>query len=144
MAWGAVSDRALSRGRKPLLLVLTAACLVGALGLFLVPQSASTGEVAGLAVLAGLTLIGYQGLWVTMVAESAGPARVGAATGLAVTFVTISIALSPPFYGLISDIAGTLPRDLGSPLRDPRNRVHPGVAHPGVSAPTPRSRQPRG
>jgi MFS family permease len=107
VAWGAVSDRALSRGRKPLLLVLTAACLVGALGLFLVPQSASPGEVAALAVLAGLTLIGYQGLWVTMVAESAGPARVGAATGLAVTFVTISIALSPPFYGLISDIAGT-------------------------------------
>jgi hypothetical protein len=63
--------------------------------------------MAGVAILAGLTLIGYQGLWITMVAEVAGPVRVGAATGFAVTFVGIAIALSPPFFGLVSDIAGT-------------------------------------
>jgi MFS transporter, ACS family, aldohexuronate transporter len=107
VAWGGVSDRALSRGRKPLLLVLTAGCLVAALALFAAPQSASTAEMAGLAILAGLTLIGYQGLWITMVAEVAGPARVGAATGFAVTFVGCAIALSPPFYGLVADMAGT-------------------------------------
>jgi MFS family permease len=107
VAWGAVSDRALSRGRKPLLLALTAGCLVAALALFVAPRSTSTAEMAGLAILAGLTLIGYQGLWITMVAEVAGPVRVGAATGFAVTFVGMAIALSPPFYGLVSDIAGT-------------------------------------
>jgi len=41
------------------------------------------------------------------VAEVAGPVRVGAATGFAVTFVGLAIALSPPFYGLVADIAGT-------------------------------------
>jgi MFS family permease len=107
VAWGAVSDRALSHGRKPLLLVLTAACLIAALALFLVPSSASTAEMAAVAILAGLTLIGYQGLWITMVAEVAGPVRVGAATGFAVTFVGVAIALSPGFYGLVADIAGT-------------------------------------
>ena len=107
VAWGAVSDRALSHGRKPLLLVLTAACLIAALALFAAPSSASTAEMAALAILAGLTLIGYQGLWITMVAEVAGPVRVGAATGFAVTFVGVAIALSPGFYGLVADIAGT-------------------------------------
>jgi len=107
VAWGGVSDRALAHGRKPLLLVLTAGCLVAALALFAAPRSASTAEMAGIAILAGLTLIGYQGLWITMVAEVAGPVRVGAATGFAVTFVGLAIALSPPLYGLVADIAGT-------------------------------------
>jgi MFS transporter, ACS family, aldohexuronate transporter len=107
VAWGAVSDRALAHGRKPLLLLLTAGCLVAALALFIAPRSTSTPEMAGLAILAGLTLIGYQGLWITMVVEVAGPVRVGAATGFAVTFVGGAIALSPPFYGLVSDVAGT-------------------------------------
>ena len=107
VAWGGVSDRALSHGRKPLLVVLTAACLVAALALLATPSSASTAVMAGVAILAGLTLIGYQGLWITMIAEVAGPVRVGAATGFAVTFVGIAIALSPPFFGLVSDIAGS-------------------------------------
>jgi MFS family permease len=107
VAWGAVSDRALSRGRKPLLLALTAACLVAALALLAAPRGTSTAVMAGLAILAGLTLIGYQGLWITMVAEVAGPARVGAATGFAVTFVGTAIALTPPLYGLVADLTGT-------------------------------------
>jgi len=107
VAWGGVSDRALAHGRKPLLLVLTAGCLVAALALFAAPRSASTAEMAGIAILAGLTLIGYQGLWITMVAEVAGPVRVGAATGFAVTFVGLAIALSPPLYELVADLAGT-------------------------------------
>jgi MFS family permease len=107
VAWGAVSDRALAHGRKPLLLVLTGACLVAALALFLAPRSTPTAVLAALGVLAGLTLIGYQGLWITMVAEVAGPERVGTATGFAVTFVTVAIALSPPLYGLVADVAGS-------------------------------------
>jgi MFS family permease len=107
IAWGAFSDRALGRGRKPLLLALTAACLASALLLFALPHNAPVGVLIIAAVVAGIALIGYQGLWVTMIAEAAGPERVGAATGLAVTFITVSIALSPPFYGLVADLAGT-------------------------------------
>jgi MFS family permease len=107
VAWGALSDRALARGRKPLLLVLTAVGLLGALLLLATPRSAPVGVLVAVAAVAGLALIGYQGLWVTMVAEAAGPERVGAATGFAITFVTVSIAVSPPLYGLVADAAGT-------------------------------------
>jgi MFS family permease len=107
IAWGALSDRALSRGRKPLLLVLTAVGLLGALLLLATPRTAPTGVLVGVAAVAGLALIGFQGLWVTMIAEAAGPERVGAATGFAVTFITVSVAASPPLYGLVADASGS-------------------------------------
>jgi MFS family permease len=107
IGWGAISDRAVSHGRKPLLLTLGSAGLLGALALLALPHDAPTVLIIAVAILVGLALIGYQGLWVTMVAEAAGPERVGAATGLAITFVGASIALSPPFYGLVADLAGT-------------------------------------
>lgn len=107
VAWGGLSDRVLSRGRKPLLLVLTAVGLLGALLLLATPRSAPTGVLVVAAAVAGLALIGYQGLWVTMIAEAAGPERAGAAMGFAITFVTISIASSPPLYGLVADATGS-------------------------------------
>jgi MFS family permease len=107
IAWGAASDRALSRGRKPLLLVLTAVGLAGVLLLLLVPRDAPLPLLAVMAAIAGVSLIGHQGLWITMLAEAAGTRQVGAATGFAITFVTISMALSPPLYGLVADVTGS-------------------------------------
>jgi MFS transporter, ACS family, aldohexuronate transporter len=107
IAWGVVSDRALSRGRKPLLLLLNAAGLVAAVALLVTPGSAPVAVFAVVAAFAGFALIGYQGLWITMVAELAGPRRVGAATGFAVTFVQASIASTPALYGLVADLSGS-------------------------------------
>jgi predicted MFS family arabinose efflux permease len=107
VGWGAGSDRLLARGRKPLLILLTAVSLGGALLLFAVPRSAPPAVIAVVAAIAGAGLIGYQGLWMTMLAEAAGPEHVGAATGFSLTFVTLSIAVSPPLYGLVADAAGT-------------------------------------
>jgi MFS family permease len=107
VAWGAVSDRALRYGRKPLLLVLTVVGLIGTLALLGTPRSAPVTAFIPVAALAGLALIGYQGLMVTMVAEAAGPQRAGAATGFSVTFVAASIAISPSLYGLVADLTGS-------------------------------------
>ena len=107
IAWGSFSDHALSRGRKPLLLLLNATGLLAAVALLATPRSAPIGVFVVLAALAGFALIGYQGLWITLLAELAGPRRVGAATGFAVTFVQSSIALTPPLYGLVVDATGT-------------------------------------
>jgi len=105
--WGTISDRALSRGRKPLLILLNLAGLAAALTLLATPGSAPVAIFGVVAAFAGFALIGYQGLWITLVAETAGPRRVGAATGFAVTFVQASIASSPPLYGLVADISGS-------------------------------------
>ena len=105
IVWGAASDRVLTHGRKPLLLVLNAAGLLAAVALLATPSSAPVVAFAAVAAFAGFALIGYQGLWITLVAETAGPHRVGAATGFAVTFVQTAIALTPPLYGLVADVA---------------------------------------
>jgi predicted MFS family arabinose efflux permease len=107
IAWGAWSDRSLAYGRKPLLLVLTAVALASVLLLLAAPRSAPIGVLVVVSAIAGGALIGFQGLWVTMVTEMAGPARAGAATGFGVTFISIAIAVSPPLYGLIADAAGS-------------------------------------
>ncbi len=107
IAWGAISDRALARGRKPLLLLLNAAGLVAALALLATPSSAPVAVFAVVAAFAGFALIGYQGLFITFVAETAGPRRVGAATGFVVTFVQTAIAVTPPLYGLVADVSGS-------------------------------------
>jgi MFS family permease len=105
--WGALSDRILARGRKPVLLAVTTSAFASALLLFATPRSAPLGVLAAVAAFGGFALIGYQGLYITMVAELAGPARVGAATGFSVTFVQLAIAVTPPLYGLVADAAGT-------------------------------------
>jgi MFS family permease len=107
IGWGALSDRLLARGRKPLMLTLTAVALVSALLLAGVPGSAPIGVFAAVAALAGLAVIGFQGLLITMVAEAAGPNRVGAATGITATLAQVAVFSSPPLYGLAADLAGT-------------------------------------
>jgi MFS family permease len=105
--WGTISDRALARGRKPLLVLLNLTGLAAALVLFATPSSSPVVLFGVVAAFAGFALIGYQGLWITFVTETAGPRRVGAATGFAVTFVQTAIALSPPLYGLVADVSGS-------------------------------------
>jgi predicted MFS family arabinose efflux permease len=105
--WGTISDRALARGRKPLLVLLNVAGILAALVLLATPTSSPVAVFGVVAAFAGFALIGYQGLWITLVAETAGPRRVGAATGFAVTFVQTAIALSPPLYGLVADVSGS-------------------------------------
>jgi len=105
--WGLVSDHHDGGSRKAYLLTINVVGLVGALLLFAVPPTAPIALIGVIVAIAGLALIGYQGLWITMIAEVAGPARVGAATGFAITFVAGAIAASPPLYGLVADLAGT-------------------------------------
>ncbi len=105
--WGLVSDHHRGGSRKAYLLTINVLGLIGALLLFAVPRTAPIAVLVAIVAIAGLALIGYQGLLITMIAEVAGPARVGAATGFAITFVSSAIALSPPLYGLVADLAGT-------------------------------------
>ena len=105
--WGLVSDRHRGGSRKAYLLTINVVGLIGALLLFVVPPTAPVALIGAIVALAGVALIGYQGLWITMIAEVAGPERVGAATGFALTFVAGAIAASPPLYGLVADLTGT-------------------------------------
>ena len=78
--------------------------------------------------LAGSSLVGFQGLWVTMLAELSPPGRVGATTGFAITFTVTAVTLTPPVLGLVADLAGTY-RAIWAVLAGLLAlRVHPGAA----------------
>jgi predicted MFS family arabinose efflux permease len=106
VVWGLVSDRHSGGNRKTFLLAINVVGVLGAVLLFVIPRSAPLALIGAVVALAGLALIGYQGLLITMIAEVAGPDRVGAATGFALTFVSGAIAASPPLYGFVADVAG--------------------------------------
>jgi MFS transporter, ACS family, aldohexuronate transporter len=107
LGWGALSDRGDRPRRKPMLLVLTSTGLISALLLFAVPRSAPPAVLLVVAALAGSSLVGFQGLWITMLAELSPPGRVGATTGFAITFTVTAVTLTPPVLGLVADLAGT-------------------------------------
>jgi sugar phosphate permease len=104
LMWGALSDRGDRPRRKPMLLVLTSTAFLAALALVAVPRTA---PFAVLMVVAGSSVVGFQGLWVTMLAEFSPPERVGATTGFAITFTVTSVTLTPPVLGAVADLAGT-------------------------------------
>jgi sugar phosphate permease len=107
VGWGALSDRLLSRGRKPLLLALTAAGFVAVACFTALPPSAPAGLIAVVAAFVGIGVIGFQGLLIAMIADAAGPANVGAATGWSVMFVQLTVVVAAPLYGLTADWSGS-------------------------------------
>src|SRR4029078_13483009 len=105
--WGLVTEQHGGGSRQAYLLTINFVGLIGALLLFVVPRTAPMVVIGLIVALAGVALIGYQGLWITSIAAVAGPEGVGAARGFAITFVASAIAVSPPLYGLVADLAGT-------------------------------------
>lgn len=107
IGWGAVSDRLLGGRRRPLLAVISAIGAAGFLALAMLPADAPVAVFAVAGLLGGISVIGWQGMFITSLAEMAGPTRAGAATGFALTFVSVGIAAAPPVFGLIADLAGS-------------------------------------
>lgn len=107
VVWGLVSDRRLVHGRLPILLALTGAGALAALSTAAIPGSASIWPWIAVSVLLGVSVIGYQGIFVTMLTEAAARDRVGAATGFAITFTLVAAAATPPLLGLVADLTGS-------------------------------------
>lgn len=106
IAWGVVSDRVFRGRRRPLLFVISGVGVVCFTLLGALPGDAPIVLFGACAFLAGLSVIGWQGIFITAISEIAGPLRAGAATGFALTFVAIAITVAPPLYGLVADLAG--------------------------------------
>ena len=51
--------------------------------------------------------MGWNGIWVMVVAELASPARRGAELGFGLTFLALAIVVWPPLFGFIRDATGS-------------------------------------
>jgi MFS family permease len=107
LGWGLVNDTAAAGRRRLLLVGISVSGTAAALLLALLPGRVSFSWMIVLGVVAGVALVGWQGMWTTVVMDIVGPADSGAAIGLGVTFIAVTALCLAPVYGLLADLTGS-------------------------------------
>lgn len=107
IGWGAVADRLPRHRSRGIPGLVTVLALATAVALAAFPLESLSGFLA-LALLAGISLNAWQGLWTYRLTEIAGVERAGTASGVALTFIALSITLATPTFGAVADAAGTM------------------------------------
>ena len=107
IGWGMVSDR-LFDGRRKIVLVLIGSLAVAlSLTLGLIPPGISLYILMPLIFLAGLCMVGHQGVSYALIAELAGKARTGTALGVVLTVNSVGAIIGTPSFGYLVDSTGS-------------------------------------
>jgi sugar phosphate permease len=109
VGWGVASDRLFGGRRKIVLLLIgfLSAILIMVLG-FIGPQS-SLYLLLPILFLAGVCLVGYQGVSYALIGELAGKARTGSALGMMITINAACATVGTPLFGYIVDRTESYP-----------------------------------
>lgn len=107
IGWGVVSDRLFGGRRKAVLLLIGALSIALTLLLSAIPRGTGLGVIAPLIFLAGLCMVGYQGVSYALIGEIAGKARTGAAMGFVITINSIGAIFGTPLFGYLVDTTGS-------------------------------------
>jgi sugar phosphate permease len=107
LAWGYASDRAFEGGRRQPLGLIALVGILTAVGLAASPPRVPVIALVVIVFVAGVSLLGWQGLWLTLVVENAGAGKAGAAAGFALTFIALVSFATAPLYGLVLDLTGS-------------------------------------
>ncbi|MEZ5100042.1 MAG: MFS transporter [Thermoleophilia bacterium] len=102
LLWGWLSDRP---GRRLTVLMLLCASSIACLSLL--AADAGGGLLWAVLVVAGITTIGWNGAYHALVADRAGPGRIGRATGDTLVFIFSGTVALPPLLGLAVDAGGS-------------------------------------
>ncbi len=105
IGWGAASDR-LGR-RKPVMVVVGLVAVPTCLTMAFVGQHTPPALLAILVALLGLSLLGWNGLYVTMIAESTSPQAAATAIGAGLTVTNLGSFALPPLFGLVADLSAS-------------------------------------
>lgn len=107
VGWGVVSDRLFRGRRKGVLLLVGTLSVALTLLLSVIPPGTTVALLAPIIFLAGLCMVGYQGVSYALVGELAGKDRTGAAMGLVITINSIGAIFGTPLFGYIVDATGS-------------------------------------
>jgi len=103
LAWGALSDRRYGGRRVPALAWCVGAGLVFPVGLIALPHLAHPSTVTLAALIGGILLLGWNGLYSTLITESAEPGQGATAMGVSMTLMYTATMLTPPLFGFLVD-----------------------------------------
>ncbi len=101
--WGLLSDRFFRSRRKPTLLVVGFLAILMTVWTSLFSRETHPWLVWLVVALLGLTLLGWNGLYLAFVSELAGSRIAGLAIGLSNTGAFLGIVVLPPIFGFVVD-----------------------------------------
>ena len=107
VGWGVASDRLFGGRRKIVLIVIGIASvlLIGALSFM--SRDSSAYLLLFVLFLAGVSIVGYQGVSYALIGEISGKARTGAGLGMMITINAAAATLGTPVFGYIVDRTGS-------------------------------------
>ncbi|MBV8600190.1 MAG: MFS transporter [Candidatus Eremiobacteraeota bacterium] len=103
IGWSVVSDSLFNERRRPALLAISLLALATAIGLALSTASTSFAAIVAFAILFGASAIGWNGVVMVFVTESAGIARAATAASINLASSYVAIFVVPPLFGAIVD-----------------------------------------
>jgi ACS family hexuronate transporter-like MFS transporter len=107
IGWGVASDRLFGGRRKIVLIIIGALSFVLTMVLSFMDRESSAYLLMAVVFLAGLCLVGYQGVSYALIGELAGKTRTGMAMGLMITINAAAATVGTPLFGYIVDNTGS-------------------------------------
>jgi MFS family permease len=107
IGWGVASDRLFGGRRKIVLIAIGVFSAAMILALSLMTPGSPMYLLLPVLFLAGVCLVGYQGVSYALIGEIAGKARTGAGLGLMITINAGCATLGTPIFGYIVDRTGS-------------------------------------
>lgn len=107
VGWGVASDRLFGGRRKIVLIVIGITSVVLIAALSLLDRGSSYFLLLPILFLAGVSLVGYQGVSYALIGEISGKARTGAGLGMMITINSAAVTLGTPVFGYIVDRTGS-------------------------------------
>jgi ACS family hexuronate transporter-like MFS transporter len=105
--WGVVSDRLCGGARGPVLALIGVICCAAAGAFALAGGPWPTPLLVVVAVALGASAIGWNGVYLTVLAEIAGPSAIGTVTAVGLLVTNIGLVSGPPVFGWIVDLTGS-------------------------------------
>jgi MFS family permease len=106
IGWGMLSDRVWAGRRRPPLVAVTVTGTLSAVALAALPALPALPLVLAAATWAGLSMLSWQGVWMSLMSELAPKDGAGTTVGFGLTFVNVAIVVWPPAFGLLADLSG--------------------------------------
>jgi MFS transporter, ACS family, hexuronate transporter len=107
IGWGVASDRMFGGKRKVVLIIIGLLSAVSIAALSFMSGASSYYLLLPILFVAGVTIVGYQGVSYALIGEIAGKSRTGAGLGMMITINAGAATLGTPMFGYIVDTTGS-------------------------------------
>jgi len=106
IGWSLLSDYLLGGKRKPILILIGIVAALASMAFILLRFFPSKELLYLLVIFFGLTGIGWNAIYLTMVGEISGKELTGIATGISFLFSNLGVVIGPPLFGYLIDVTG--------------------------------------